>query len=635
MPKSLQIKNNSTLFTLVSFLVIVVLSASFRITNTHIIEFKADEAINLFLASRPLFGHSFPPGGTASSVGILNPPLFNYLLFPFLLLTKDPKTISFFIGLINAISIGFFYIFIKRYYGFLTAGITTLLFAFSPWAIIFSRKIWSQDMVLPFLILVLYSLHKIILENKISYWIPCIASSLFLIQLHQSSILFLLLLALFLLHQKMNINIGYIILGFVIGIIPAIPYILYEIQNGCLDCKAILDIRERLSYHHATQIFLRPIQILSQGNFSFVLGSDTLTFAQKFPIFYNLRTFFYIEYLFIPLSMLLFWKNNKKTRFLVYTTIALPTLYFALRFEPFMHYFIPLMPILFLFLGFLLSRGFTSKKSFVSKIFSLIFLTLVLTSISFNYAFFQIVKSQKTIKGDYGSSYAVTEELAKKRFASYKHKKDYEEILLTSFVPKHLIHGNLPVARMIYDYTKTERNLSFLDKKLHENPDDPRIQNELIAYYTHVSPTRSSISDLRNKYKRFPEYGIIYEQVYAFYLVENFKKSHHSGLGFSIEYPQHWQLQENIEKKLLIIKNSPYILSIQAVLSKYQMKKTTCITKEKTWCGTTYESFQLKNGNIIEIRYTAQHFTNLAISNKELVDAIKIMDQIVESLRDD
>lgn len=67
---------------LIFFLIIILSALIFRITNLRLIEFKVDEAINLFLASRSLFGQSFPPGGTVSSIGILNPPLFNYFLLP-------------------------------------------------------------------------------------------------------------------------------------------------------------------------------------------------------------------------------------------------------------------------------------------------------------------------------------------------------------------------------------------------------------------------------------------------------------------------------------------------------------------------------------------------------------------------
>src|SRR3989344_36197 len=166
-----KLKKIITSQTFLLFIIIFFVSAIFRLTNLDLIEFKTDEAINLLLASRPLFGHSFAPGGTVSSVGILNPPFFNYILFPFTFLTLDPRGISFFIGLINSLAIAFFFLAIKKYYGTTIAFITTILIALSPWSILYSRKIWTQDLLFPFFIPLFFSIHKLILEKKMFYWL--------------------------------------------------------------------------------------------------------------------------------------------------------------------------------------------------------------------------------------------------------------------------------------------------------------------------------------------------------------------------------------------------------------------------------------------------------------------------------
>lgn len=595
-------------------LFIILCAALFRVTNLDLIEFKADEAINLFLASRPFFGYEFPPGGTASSVGILNPPLFNYILFPLVLITRDPRVISLSIGLINSLAIGLFYLLIKRYYNFPTAFFASLLFAFSPWAVLFSRKIWPQDILLPFFIVILYSLHKIIFEKKVAYWTPCIISSLFLIQLHQASIVFLLLLALFLLRQKIIINTKYIVFGFLIGIVPIIPYFLYELANGCPDCKVIFNIHERLSPQRSFEIFMKPLQILSQGKFNFVLGDDMLRFATNFPLIYYLRTSFYIEYLLVPLSVLLFWRKNRKVRFLVYAGLSLPILYFILRFEPFMHYFILLIPLLFLFLGFSFSIYLKSKIQLVRYFFSFIFLLLLVASISFNYAFFEVVKAQKTIKGDYGTIYALTQESAQKTFAKYKESQDYEEVILTNYIPKYLIHGDLPVAKMIYKYSQIKSGLPLLEKNLHEDPQDPRTQNALIAYYTSSPVTKSTISFLRNKYKKFPEYQDIYEETYRKYLTDNGKKLYRNTSGFFLEYPSDWDLKESVNKQEIKIKNAPHIFS----LSVFPVGKNTDIRKDDSQL-VRFHNFYL----LIQYR-----------TDKDAIETRKLMDQITQSIRE-
>ena len=208
------------------FLLILLLSLIFRVTNLGLIEFKTDEAINLLLASRPLFGHPFAPGGTVSSIGILNPPLFTYLLFPLTVISLDPRWISFSIALINSISIAFLFLVIKKYYNKNIALISTILMAFSPWAIIYSRKIWTQDLLIPFFVPFFYSLHKLLIEKKQIFWIPYAIFALFLIQLHQIIIVFIAIITAFLLLQKIKINVKYILVGSAIGIVPLIPYAL-------------------------------------------------------------------------------------------------------------------------------------------------------------------------------------------------------------------------------------------------------------------------------------------------------------------------------------------------------------------------------------------------------------------------
>lgn len=605
------------------FLFIVLCSALFRIINLDLIEFKADEAINLFLASRPFFGYGFTPGGTASSVGILNPPLFNYILFPLILISRDPQIISLMIGLINSLTIGLFYLLTKRYYGSLTAFFASLLFAFSPWAILYSRKIWTQDILLPVFILALFSFHKIMFEKKIKYWVLCIASSLFLIQLHQSSIFFLFLFALFLFRKKITINIKYIIIGFIIGFLPMIPYFSYQLETGCPDCKAILGINEQLSIHRSLLLFIRPLQILSQGNFNFILGDDMLIFAKNFPLIYSLRTTLYIEYLLIPISIFLFWKKEKKVRFLTYAAVTLPILYFILRFEPFMHYFILITPLLFLFLGSLFSTYLKSKIKPIRYFALSIFLLILTASISFNYAFFKIVRIQGTIKGDYGTIYAVTKKGNQKTLAKYIDSKDYEEISLTNYVPKYLIHGDLPVARMIYQYDQIKNNLPLLEKKLHENPEDPRIQNMLIAYYTSSPVTKVDVSFLRNKYNNYPEYGDIYRETYAKYLTDNNKRVYRSTFGFFLEYPLDWNLKENINKQEIRIENGSYIFSLSIIPEK----NVVVIADDNS------QLVRLKNLRFL-IQYNLQSSKQRLAVNQQVLKAKKLMNEITQSIRE-
>ena len=308
-------------------LLIFLSAAAFRLTNLDLIEFKGDEAINLYLAARPAFGYSFTPGSTVSSIGLLNPPLLNYLLYPITKISLDPQAISFFIGLTNCLAIVFFYLIIRHYYQQTIALIASLLLTFSPWAIIFSRKIWPQDLTLPFFILLFLSYQKIRNDQREKWWLVYVTISLFLVQLHQVNLFFISLLTIFLLLSKTKLNFIYIGTGLILGLIPLFPYFIYLINN-LAHPEVFLVAKERFSPEYFPVIFIRPLQLMSQGNFSFLLGEDTLTLAQNFPLAFKLRQIFYLEYLFLPLSVFLFWKKQFHDRPLIYDSLLLPVVYF-------------------------------------------------------------------------------------------------------------------------------------------------------------------------------------------------------------------------------------------------------------------------------------------------------------------
>lgn len=506
-------KNN----TLLTFISIIFLSAIFRVTNLDLIEFKIDEASNLLLAARPLFDHPFPYGGILTSVGTLNFPLFNYLLFPFVLISLDPKLIVFVIAVVNSLAIGVLFLTIKKYYNATLALIASLILAFSPWSILFSRKIWPPDLMFFFSVLLLLCIHKIIIDKKTEYWILFATSSLFLIQLDLSSVFFILLISLFILIQKPKVSLRYIFIGLLLGILPAIPYIVYELKNGCPDCMLLFIVKKELIKNNY-DIFLKPLQIINQGNFWFILGNDTVTFLNRFPIIFKLKALFYIEYLLIPIGIYLYWKKYKTLRFFTYVIIMLPFLYFAFHLEPLMHYFVITIPYLAIFLAISFYYLILSKNS-VIKYGSVIALAIIIVySIFFNLAFFGIVREQGGLNGDYGAALNKILPYLQEQFVKYKNFKGYQEIILSSHIPYYLMRGTSPFARMLYPYEETKKNLKILEKDIEFYPDDPRLIQRLVVYYTTKKPSQETFEYLKNKALPNSPYEKIYHEVYNVFL---------------------------------------------------------------------------------------------------------------------
>jgi hypothetical protein len=499
------------------FLLIFISAAVFRLTNLDLIEFKADEAINLFLASRPLFGHHFPPGSTVSSIGLLNPPLFNYLLFPIVVISTDPKIVSFFIALINSLAICFFFQCISKVFGKQEALLSSILISFSPWAIIFSRKIWSQNLIIPLTTVLIFSLSKIIKEKNKKYWILYSFINLLIIQLHQSAIFFLTMLNFFLFIQfRKNKNIFhplFISFGIILGLIPLIPYLIYLIKNLPSDPRAFLVAKERFAPVFHPQLFLRPLQITNQGNFYFLLGKDTFTFKNLYPFIYNLRVIFYIEYLLIPFGAIIFWKKYPQWRFLVTAVFALPFIYFFLHFEPLIHYFLIIALFLFIFLGCGISWLINSTQKFLKLTGKIIFLILIIISIIYNSSFFKLLRIRQGFRGDYGIAYSVSAAEIQEKLLPYKNDPHYKEMFLASFLPTQYWYGYLPIPRMIYNYEKTKNNLKKLEARLKEVPVDSRVQLELLAFWTQNPPTKELLSLLKEKTLLIPGYLLIYREV--------------------------------------------------------------------------------------------------------------------------
>lgn len=545
--------NNSYLKNAVFLALIILVSATlFRITYSDLIEFKTDEALSILLSARPLFGHTFPPGATVSSVGIMNPPLVNYLLLPLVSISLDPRIISILIGFINSIAIAGFFLIVNKYYGTKTALFTALLLSFSTWSILLSRKIWNPDLVLPVFLLLFFSIHKLIIERKEKYWSVYFFSCLLLIQVHLDTIFFVAPLTVFLL-TKFKTNLKYISFGILLGIIPLIPYLWYQFLNNCPDCVAFINSRNKLSTHHYLETLIKPFQIVGLGDFRFVIGNDTLTFQNLFPLPYFLRKLLYIEYLVLPLAVFSFFKIYPKMKILVFTSLLVPFLYFFLKVEPLIHYYDILLPILFLFIGAFFNFLTNSKNNLIKILSYTLFLSMILVFIVFNIFFFKLLSVKQNMDGDYGPVYSLRKKVAEDQFAKYKDDPAYQEMYLTSFVPQSLFHGNLPMAKIFFDLKNTQKNLLRLEKRLQSVPVDPRVQYELIAYYSQKPPTLVEVKYLRNIAVKSPIYFDVYREIYAnIYLPQHFKNEYYSkSLGLSFDYPKHWIVKEG-ENNLLI-----------------------------------------------------------------------------------
>lgn len=199
-------------------------------------EFKADEAVAIELASGIPEGR-FPATGLMSSVGLPNPPLFVYILSIPALLTSSPIGAGLFIALCGALSVFIAYRIGTILMGRSTGLTAAALMAVSPWAVLYSRKIWAQD-----LLQLLASLEMVGIlrmddrgpgSRATSFAVPVIA--LFAAQIHMSGVALVLILALVLLLRIRRPRWMAFIAGSLLGAAPLVPYILQLRKSGLME----------------------------------------------------------------------------------------------------------------------------------------------------------------------------------------------------------------------------------------------------------------------------------------------------------------------------------------------------------------------------------------------------------------
>ena len=167
---------------------ILAVGAWLRFSYFGLLEFQGDEAYAANLALQFVKTGHLPLAGLMSSVGVTNPPLFIYLLIPMFALNASPVFVSGCIALLSLAAVGLTWHIGRKYYGPVVGLVAGLFFAVSPWAVIYSRKIWAQDFVPIFATATLWAVHALVLGKKPKAIFWCVLLPLCIVQIHFSGI---------------------------------------------------------------------------------------------------------------------------------------------------------------------------------------------------------------------------------------------------------------------------------------------------------------------------------------------------------------------------------------------------------------------------------------------------------------
>ena len=122
-------------------LAVLGLGLTLRFAQPTLVEFKRDEATIARVGQAIAYEGFRPAVGVDSSLGIDNLPLTPYLMALPLRLWSDPLSAVLFTILLNGLALPACYLLGKAMLGRRAALLATLLFAVSPWAVLYARKI--------------------------------------------------------------------------------------------------------------------------------------------------------------------------------------------------------------------------------------------------------------------------------------------------------------------------------------------------------------------------------------------------------------------------------------------------------------------------------------------------------------
>jgi hypothetical protein len=214
---------------------IISAGAWLRFSNLDLLEFKGDEAMALHLASKLIHGAGVPLAGLMSSVKVTNPPLFIYLLGPLVLISNSPAFVSCCIAVLGLAAVVVCWHIGRKYYGAVAGLVGAAMFAVSPWAVIYSRKIWAQDFVPVFATGTIWAVHALVVGKKPKAVFWALLLPLCVIQIHFSGLVLTATVVAILLVLRPKIDWRFAAAGVALAALIALPYLKFQTENHWAD----------------------------------------------------------------------------------------------------------------------------------------------------------------------------------------------------------------------------------------------------------------------------------------------------------------------------------------------------------------------------------------------------------------
>ncbi|MBC7249555.1 MAG: glycosyltransferase family 39 protein [Anaerolineae bacterium] len=269
--------------TALALLGILLLAGYLRLGYLDLVEFKLDEVTHCRLALEVLQGH-LPVVGSTASVGIPKPAGMTYLLVLPLAVTRDPRIVTGFLALLNVFAVVSCFLLARRYFGLAVGLVSGLLFAVSPWAVLFSRKVFTADALPFFTVLLLAALFDTLVGQKerrlilAFVWLAC------LLQITFSALALVPVMALLLLIYRARVRWRPLLLGGCCFLVIFAPYLYRDFTQGFANLKALVDTSQQPA-QFSLKAAQHALRIISGANLHSLAGTAFQEFlAGRLPL---------------------------------------------------------------------------------------------------------------------------------------------------------------------------------------------------------------------------------------------------------------------------------------------------------------------------------------------------------------
>ena len=212
-----------------------------RFSHLGLLEFQSDEAYAASLALEFVKHGRFPSAGLMSSVGVTNPPLFIYLLIPLFAISANPVFVSCGIATLGVSAVACGWWIGRKYYGTTAGLVTGTLFAVSPWAVIYSRKIWAQDFVPVLATATMWAVHAVCIGRKPKAIFWCVLLPLCVVQIHFSGLALTATVLAILVWLRPRVDWRFAAAGIGVALVVMVPYLQLQNRSGWLDFKQAMN----------------------------------------------------------------------------------------------------------------------------------------------------------------------------------------------------------------------------------------------------------------------------------------------------------------------------------------------------------------------------------------------------------